>query len=117
MSSMVEETIITSSAVGHRLNIMTETDRVSYLLFNDSSVKLVEKITIGRSSDNDIVIDNKLTSRHHAIIQKIKEDYFLKDEESTNGTYLNGKKVPEGKYLKLNKLDKVTIGNVHLIIS
>lgn len=114
---MSDETIITSSAVGHRLDIMTETDRVSYLLFNNSKVKLVEKITIGRSADNDIVIDNKLTSRHHAIVQKIKDEYFLKDDGSTNGTFLNGKKVPDGKYVKLNKQDKVTIGNVHLIIS
>ncbi|HKL85830.1 MAG TPA: FHA domain-containing protein [Treponemataceae bacterium] len=114
---MSDETIITSSAVGHRLDIMTETDRVSYLLFNNSKVKLVEKITIGRSADNDIVIDNKLTSRHHAIVQKIKDEYFLKDDGSTNGTFLNGKKVPDGKYVKLHKQDKVTIGNVHLIIS
>lgn len=114
---MADETIITTSPVGHRLDKITESDRVSYLLFNNSKVNLVDIITIGRSSDSNIVIDNKLTSRRHAIIQKIKDDYFLKDEGSTNGTFLNGKKVPDGRYFKLNKQDKVTIGNVNLIIS
>ena len=42
-------------------------------MFNNSKIELVAKITIGRSQDNNIVIDNKLASRHHAIIQKIKD--------------------------------------------
>ncbi len=114
---MQDETIITSSAVGQRLDMLTETDKVSYLMFNNSKIKLVAKITIGRAPENDIVIDNKLASRHHAVIQKIKDAYFLKDEGSTNGTFLNGKPVPDGKYVKLNAQDKITIGNVNLVIS
>ena len=78
---------------------------------------MVTKITIGRETDNDIVVDNKLASRHHAIIQKIKDAYFLKDENSTNGTFLNGKKIPEGKYVRLNSGDKITVGNMSLVIS
>lgn len=115
--NMQDETIITTSAVGQRLEILTETDKVSYLMFNNSKIKLVAKITIGRSTENDIVIDNKLASRHHAVIQKIKNEYFLKDEGSTNGTFLNGKPIPDGKYVKLNSQDKITIGNVNLVIS
>lgn len=114
---MQDETIITSSAVGQRLEILTETDKVSYLMFNNSKVKLVAKITIGRDTKNDIVIDNKLASRRHAVIQKIKDAYFLKDEGSTNGTFLNGKPIPKDKYVKLNSQDKITIGNVNLVIS
>lgn len=114
---MNDETIITSSAVGKRLETFSESDKVSYLVFNNNKVRLVSKITIGRASDNTIVVDNKLTSRYHAVIQKIKEDYYLKDEGSTNGTFLNGEKIPEGKYLKLRTGDKVTIGNSNLVIS
>ena len=86
-------------------------------MFNKKRIKLVTKITIGRETDNDIVVDNKLASRHHAIIQKIKDAYFLKDENSTNGTFLNGKKIPEGKYVRLNSGDKITVGNMSLVIS
>ena len=90
---------------------------MSYLLFDKKKIKLVAKITIGRDSDNSVVIDNKLASRHHALIQKIREDYFLKDENSTNGTYLNGVKIPTGKYIKLNRGDKITIGSANLVFS
>jgi len=86
-------------------------------MFNNSKIELVAKITIGRSQDNNIVIDNKLASRHHAIIQKIKDAYFLKDENSTNGTFLNGRRIPSDKYVRLNGGDKITIGNSNLILS
>ncbi len=115
--SMNDETIITSSAVGKRLDSFSESDKVSYLVFNNNKVRLISKIRIGRANDNDIVVDNKLASRYHAIIQKIKDAYYLKDEGSTNGTFLNGKKIPEAKYFKLQAGDKITIGNSNLVIS
>ena len=70
-----------------------------------------------RYADNtDIVIDSKLASRHHCIIQKIRDAYFLKDEGSTNGTFLNGRRIPPDKYVKLNAGDKLTIGSSNLIM-
>ena len=74
-------------------------------------------ITIGREYDNDVVVDNKLASRHHAVIQKIKDAFFIKDENSTNGTFVNNNRIPEGKYVKLNKGDKITIGTMQLVMS
>ena len=114
---MFDETIITDSPVGQRLEMMSNKDAVSYLMFNNKRIDLVAKITIGRSSDNDVVVDNKLASRHHAVIQKIKDAYFIKDEKSTNGTFLNGQRIPPEKYVKLNPGDKITIGNDNLVIS
>lgn len=52
-----------------------------------------ERTTIGRKSDNDIQIDNLAISGHHAIITCITNDAFLEDQNSTNGTYLNGQPV------------------------
>ena len=114
---MEDTTIITSSPVGRHLDAIAESNPASYLVFNKKRIKLVTKITIGRESDNDIVVDNKLASRHHALIQKIREDYFLKDENSTNGTYLNDVKIPAGKYVKLKTGDKITIGSANLVFS
>lgn len=114
---MSNETIQTQTPVGQQLKSYAETKPASYLMFNNKKVSLVAKITIGRETDNDVVVDNKLASRHHAIIQKIKNAYFIKDENSTNGTYLNGVKIPSDKYVKLNPGDKVTIGNMNLVIS
>ena len=114
---MKDETIITSSKIGQRLERLNDMNIVSQIFFKDSKIQLVAKITIGRSSDNNIVVDNKLTSRHHAVIQKIKDAYFIKDEKSTNGTFLNGQRIPPEKYVKLNPGDKITIGNDNLVIS
>lgn len=114
---MQDETIITSSNIGKRLDAIVKQEQVSYLLINNGKVPLVGRIRIGRATDNDVVIDNKLASRYHAIIQKIKDDYFLKDMESTNGTFLNGTKVPSDKYIKLEHGDTVTIGKTNLIIN
>ena len=113
---MQDTTIITTSKVGQRLEKFTDNEQVSYLMFNNNRIELVAKITIGRSADNNIVIDNKLASRHHALIQKIKNAYFLKDENSTNGTFLNGRRLPDDKYVRLNPGDKITIGNSNLIL-
>jgi len=114
---MADETIITSSAVGQRLESIGDVDRASYLVFNNNKVQLVSQITIGRSPDNNIVVDNKLASRHHAIVQKIKDDYYIKDLESTNGTFLNGIRIPKDRYVKLNHNDKISIGNENIVIN
>ncbi|HIW37162.1 MAG TPA: FHA domain-containing protein [Candidatus Treponema faecavium] len=114
---MQDKTIITTSKVGQRLNNLGDGERVSYLMFNNKKIRLVAQITIGRQPDNDIIIDNKLASRRHALIQKIKDDYYLRDEGSTNGTFLNGNRIPAGSYVKLEAGDRITIGNANLVIS
>lgn len=65
------------------------------------------KITIGRNSDSDIVLNEKSVSRTHAIVNKIGEKVFVTDM-SLNGTYINGKKI-QGKSI-LNKSDVLMIG-------
>lgn len=114
---MSDKTIITDSPIGKHLDAIGESKVASYLMFNNKRIDLVAKITIGRDADNDIVVDNKLASRHHCVIQKIKNAYFLKDENSTNGTFVNGERIPKDKYLKLNSGDKITVGNTSFVIS
>lgn len=51
-------------------------------------------MTIGRTPPNDIVIPLPKVSRNHALIRMLKQDeYYLIDVGSTNGTFLNGKRV------------------------
>ncbi len=113
---MSDTTIVNTSPLGQHLDRIGEAQQVSYLVFNKKKIQLVAKITIGRELDNNIVIDNKLASRHHCIIQKIRDAYFLKDENSTNGTFLNGHRIPSDKYVRLNPGDKLTIGSSSLIM-
>jgi len=49
-----------------------------------------ERVTIGRKSHNDIVINNLAVSGVHAAIVTILHDSFLEDLESTNGFTVNG---------------------------
>lgn len=44
-------------------------------------------ITIGRSTDCDIVVDNMFASRRHATI-KLRRTHFYFIDQSTNGTYV-----------------------------
>jgi pSer/pThr/pTyr-binding forkhead associated (FHA) protein len=52
-----------------------------------------ERITIGRRPTNDIQIDNLAVSGEHAVILKMGDDFYIEDQESTNGTEVNGKLV------------------------
>ncbi len=69
-------------------------------------------IRIGRRDDNDIRIDNLAVSGHHAKIQKVDDGYILVDLKSTNGTFVNRKKILQAR---LHHLDEITIGKHTLI--
>ena len=71
-----------------------------------------DKITIGRSPDNDIVVYNKLVSRKHAYLQLSSEDQacFLVDAGSSNGTFLNNKQLTPHEKYQLTDADEISIG-------
>lgn len=69
-------------------------------------------LTIGRKPDNDIVIDNMAVSSHHARIIMQGNTYVIEDTQSTNGTFLNDKKIINSG-LKHN--DTVAIGQHALV--
>ena len=48
-----------------------------------------EKVTIGRSSDNDIVIDCPSVSAIHCTMERVPGGYILRDRKSTNGVRLD----------------------------
>jgi pSer/pThr/pTyr-binding forkhead associated (FHA) protein len=52
-------------------------------------------VTIGRSLDNDIVLDDKRVSRQHAQLRRRYEQYVLYDLDSTGGTTVNGLRIRE----------------------
>ena len=88
------------------------------LKFKDSVLKTIvfdkEVISIGRHSDNDVHIDSLSVSSQHARIVKYHKKYIIEDLDSTNGTYLNKKKISKEK---LADNDVITIGKHTLITS
>lgn len=52
-----------------------------------------ERLTIGRATHNDVVIDHPGVSAEHALIVTLRDDALLQDLASTNGTMVNGQPV------------------------
>lgn len=67
------------------------------LKFNAAVIKeiMISKanMTVGRKEDNDIVIDNAAVSGHHCKIYSEGDVFYVEDTNSTNGTFLNEKKI------------------------
>ena len=72
-------------------------------------------ITIGRYPENDIVITDAIVSRKHCFITSEGEVVILTDLGSTNGTYVNGKKINQKSILADG--DTITIGTINLQIT
>ncbi|MBL4845638.1 MAG: sigma 54-interacting transcriptional regulator [Planctomycetes bacterium] len=64
-------------------------------------------ISLGRSSENHIQIDDLNSSRHHCEIHEQGEGYELIDKDSRNGIFLNGRRVTRHA---LEPTDKIEIG-------
>ena len=67
-----------------------------------------KKFTIGRSKKNNLVIPQNTTSEIQSSIKWGKTSFKLKDEKSTNGTFLNGKRISGEVSLKDG--DKIKVG-------
>jgi len=82
------------------------------LKFNDVVIdQIVLKqgdMNIGRRPGSEILLDNMAVSGNHASIFTIGEDSFVQDLNSTNGTFVNSKRIVK-HHLENN--DVITIGN------
>jgi adenylate cyclase len=83
----------------------TEGRRVTFALTKD-------EVTIGRATDNDVVIKDGLISRHHARLHRVDDGWRVTDLGSSNGTRVNdrdpGKRVlKNGDRIQVHKLDIV----------
>jgi pSer/pThr/pTyr-binding forkhead associated (FHA) protein len=85
----------------------------------DASVTQLEwtkpTLSLGRDSANDIIIDHPLASRRHARLERDENGYFIRDLDSTNGTYVNGDRI-EGGHILRNQ-DKVWIADTEIIFN
>jgi pSer/pThr/pTyr-binding forkhead associated (FHA) protein len=77
-------------------------------------IKPTEITRLGRETDNDVVLDDPATSRHHAQIQFHEGKYALTDLGSANGTYVNDQRVTERA---LADADQIRVGQNVLKIS
>lgn len=71
-----------------------------------------EGVTIGRSPDSSIFLDDVTVSRKHASIEKAGTNFTFKDSGSLNGSYVNNESVTEKV---LTSGDEIQIGKFHLL--
>ena len=91
------------------------------LSFNGETLREIpldqETLTIGRMQENDIHIDNLAVSGKHAKVLTILNDSFIEDLDSTNGTYINGRKIAkhalqDGEIIAIGKHELKYINDV-----
>ena len=69
--------------------------------------------TIGRSSKNHLQIPDKRVSAYHARLRFAQGAWFIQDQNSSNGTYVNRQPV---RASRLNSGDQITIGDTTIVI-
>ena len=115
MEDEAPEAAITKSAseeTGANIDIREVPAEASMLLIegdlDESEFILGENTSIGRSPSNDIVLKESKVSRQHAAINYIGGNYVLVDLKSSNGVFVNGKKIEEAA---LRDGDEVSVGS------
>ncbi|MDM0073382.1 FHA domain-containing protein [Variovorax sp. J2P1-59] len=66
---------------------------------------------IGRADSSDLVLDNPLVSRSHAVFETVGETMTIRDLQSHNGTYVNGERQ---QTVALNNGDEIKLGSYHI---
>ena len=82
------------------IDLMHESDIREYVLKEDIT-------TLGRIATNDIRLSDEMVSGHHAKIIKLQNNYFIEDIKSTNGSFVNGKRIHK---CVLKDGDKISFG-------
>ena len=107
-----QERLDALNALMHSKNIKARV-LVSTMTGSFESMVVSAENTIGSAEDNNIVIQDKTVSRHHAILYFDGQTFVIRDLNSTNGIVMNGFKVDD---LKLRNGDSVSLGKAILKI-
>ena len=78
------------------------------------SYSIKESALIGRSKRCQIYIDDPYMSKNHAKIFLRDGAFYIEDLDSTNGSFLNGRRLPDHP-IRLKDSDKLSFGNISFI--
>jgi adenylate cyclase len=88
----------------YKLEYLADDERKVFYLAKDA-------VIIGKLPENDIELNDNTVSRQHCRLQRSGKGYKLSDMNSTNGCFVNGRRV-QSKALEVG--DKITIGRTIL---
>ena len=93
-----------------------EIHRLYYADGRKASELDVGNLLIGKYKDKvDLFIDDPSVSRMHARILREQDQYYLEDENSTNGTFCNKNRLQPYERKKLEPGDELLVGSVALV--
>ncbi|GAB4578798.1 MAG: hypothetical protein Fur0022_15350 [Anaerolineales bacterium] len=82
--------------------------------YTGKTTSLKNLTRFGRETDNDICIPDEQVSRAHAQIEQTSEGYLLTDLKSTNGTFINDRKITQPTLLRIG--DAISIGPARFLV-
>ena len=99
--------------------VFTEPSTKDRQTYTKRVVKNDTHIRIGRNGQNEIRFNNQFVSAYHATLSFYQGEWMIKDHDSTNGTFVNGKRVKKNRALQIGDVVyimgfKLIIGNVFI---
>ncbi len=76
-------------------------------------LELERSNALGRHPDQDVQVMDPLVSKEHLVIEQLAGEWYLRDLDSRNGTWVNGERV-RGR-VKIANNDRVLVGTTHLV--
>jgi pSer/pThr/pTyr-binding forkhead associated (FHA) protein len=75
-----------------------------------------ERRGVGRTKDNDLPIEDQSVSKIHAtLVLNSERTLLVADTGSTNGTFINDKRIAYGRAFPISTADKVKFGNIEVV--
>ena len=80
-------------ATGEKVRLFVEPATADRKVFKKYLVTEGCRLNIGRTADNHIIFDTPYVSAHHACLVYEKGRWSITDTQSSNGTFLNGRRI------------------------
>ena len=103
-------TPVATDGAAWQLDALTEALGALTLTVSDS-------LSVGRGSDNDVVLGSKQVSRNHAVLSVLNGKLYVKDLESSNGTFINDQRIEANKSTNLAANDTLDFASFSFQVS
>ena len=91
-----------------------ETDLEVYPLAKKTNASFQDKITLGRTLNNDVVVNDTSVSRLHAYIRREGNGWIIADAGSKNGSWLKGARLEPRREVPIPSKAVIKLGEVEL---
>jgi hypothetical protein len=112
ISGYSEDTLLAHLDGSMRMASVLGSDFEVYPLLKKAGAPFADMITVGRTSNNDVVLKDVTVSRFHAYFRERDGHWIVCDAGSKNGTHLRGSQMTARKEMPVSSGDSVRIGDI-----